>query len=96
MRHPTDGTLRRLLDEPAGVADADREHVAGCPVCLSGLAAAQRGRGRRRRGAGRRASTPDVDAAWHRLSQRGRRRRPPAAAAAAAAPAGGARRCAAR
>ncbi len=41
MRHPTDGTLRRLLDEPAGVADADREHVAGCPVCLSGLAAAR-------------------------------------------------------
>src|SRR4051794_36043197 len=42
MRHPTDGTLRRLLDEPAGVADADREHVAHCPVCASGLAAAQR------------------------------------------------------
>ncbi|WP_214109043.1 hypothetical protein [Acrocarpospora catenulata] len=41
MRHPTDGTLRRLLDEPAGVAEADREHVAGCPACLSGLAAAQ-------------------------------------------------------
>src|SRR5215217_7122381 len=41
MRHPTDGTLRRLLDEPAGVADADREHVAGCPACRSGLAAAQ-------------------------------------------------------
>jgi hypothetical protein len=41
MRHPTDGTLRRLLDEPAGVADADREHAAGCPVCLSRLAAAQ-------------------------------------------------------
>ncbi len=41
MRHPTDGTLRRLMDEPAGVADADREHAAGCPVCLSRLAAAQ-------------------------------------------------------
>ena len=41
MRHPTEGTLRRLLDEPAGVADADREHVTGCPVCLSGLAAAR-------------------------------------------------------
>jgi hypothetical protein len=41
MRHPTDGTLRRLVDEPAGVADADREHVAACPVCLSGLAAAR-------------------------------------------------------
>ena len=41
MRHPTDGVLRRLLDEPAGVADADREHVAGCPQCLAGLAAAR-------------------------------------------------------
>ena len=29
MRHPTEGLLRRLVDEPAGVADADREHVAG-------------------------------------------------------------------
>lgn len=38
MRHPTEGVLRRLLDEPAGVADADREHVAGCPQCLDGLA----------------------------------------------------------
>ncbi|HEX6684567.1 MAG TPA: hypothetical protein VF062_17315 [Candidatus Limnocylindrales bacterium] len=38
MRHPTDGTLRRLVDEPAFVAEADREHVAGCPVCLSNLA----------------------------------------------------------
>jgi hypothetical protein len=39
MRHPSEGVLRRLLDEPAGVADADREHVATCGVCLSGLAA---------------------------------------------------------
>src|SRR5688572_2831836 len=39
MRHPTDGVLRRLLDEPAGVADADREHVAGCEQCLSDLGA---------------------------------------------------------
>ena len=64
MRHPTEGVLRRLLDEPAGVADADREHVAGCPQCLGELAAvredaalvgaalateARRGRRRRRR-----------------------------------------------
>jgi hypothetical protein len=42
MRHPTDGTLRRLVDEPAGVAEADREHVAGCPPCLSALAASER------------------------------------------------------
>src|SRR5947209_6825250 len=41
MRHPSEGVLRRLLDEPAGVADPDRRHVAGCPQCLAGLAAAQ-------------------------------------------------------
>jgi hypothetical protein len=40
-RHPADGILRRLVDDPAGVADADRAHVAGCPACLRGLAAAQ-------------------------------------------------------
>ncbi|TKK89254.1 hypothetical protein FDA94_09965 [Herbidospora galbida] len=37
MRHPTDGTLRRLLDEPDGVADADRDHIAHCPACQEGL-----------------------------------------------------------
>jgi hypothetical protein len=41
MRHPNEGMLRRLLDEPDGVADADREHVASCRVCLSGLEAAR-------------------------------------------------------
>src|SRR5688572_17831518 len=70
MRHPSDGTLRRLLDEPVGVADPDREHVADCPVCLAGLASAQQDAA---------ASTAaldlpplddlDVDAAWQRLSQ---------------------------
>jgi hypothetical protein len=38
MGHPTEGVLRRLLDEPAGVSDADRQHVAGCPQCLGALA----------------------------------------------------------
>jgi hypothetical protein len=37
MRHPSDGVLRRLIDEPAGVPDADRGHVAGCPTCLRSL-----------------------------------------------------------
>jgi hypothetical protein len=41
MRHPTEGVLRRLLDEPAGVADADRQHVADCPLCLVSLAQAR-------------------------------------------------------
>ncbi|OAA18325.1 hypothetical protein UG55_11153 [Frankia sp. EI5c] len=39
MGHTSDGVLRRLLDEPAGVADTDREHAAGCPRCLAALAA---------------------------------------------------------
>jgi hypothetical protein len=87
MRHPSEGTLRRLLDEPAGVADADREHVAGCPVCLSGLAVAQED------AAVTSAAldvelTADVDAGWRRLSHAvavdGRRQ--------AAAPPGPARR----
>jgi hypothetical protein len=37
MRHPSDGVLRRLVDEPAGVTDADRAHIASCPTCLRDL-----------------------------------------------------------
>ena len=39
MGHPTEGLLRRLLDEPAGVVTIDRQHVASCPECLGRLAA---------------------------------------------------------
>ncbi|HYN92328.1 MAG TPA: hypothetical protein VES42_00560 [Pilimelia sp.] len=82
MRHPTDGTLRRLLDEPAGVAEADRQHVAGCPVCLSGLAAAQRDAALTASALGADPAV-DVDAGWSRLSQSvavdGHRLRPDAA-----------------
>jgi hypothetical protein len=81
MRHPTDGTLRRLVDDPAGVADADREHVASCPACLSGLAAAQEDAAVAGAALGVEC-TVDVDAGWRRLSGavavQGRRR--PAAA----------------
>src|SRR3954451_10261654 len=67
MRHPTDGTLRRLLDEPAGVPDADRQHVTGCPVCLVELAAAREDA--EAAGAALAAhGAPDVDLAWRRLS----------------------------
>lgn len=81
MRHPTDGTLRRLLDEPAGVADADREHVAGCPVCLAGLATAREDA--TATGAALDVEiAADVDAGWRRLSRAlavdGRRRAPAA------------------
>ncbi|HEY0000769.1 MAG TPA: hypothetical protein VGB74_09975, partial [Actinoplanes sp.] len=58
---------RRLVDEPDGVAQADREHVAGCPVCLAGLAAAQQDAALT--GAALSVElTPDVDAGWTRLS----------------------------
>ena len=84
MRHPTDGTLRRLLDEPDGVGDADREHVGGCPACLSRLAAAQEDAAAA--GAALHVDLAvDVDSAWQRLSHSvsaGARGRAPAAAGA--------------
>jgi hypothetical protein len=69
MRHPTDGVLRRLIDEPAGVAEPDRRHVAECPQCLDRLAAARADSGL----IGAALSTEgaaevDLDAAWTRLS----------------------------
>lgn len=68
MRHPTEGTLRRLVDEPVGVADADRRHVADCPVCLSALASATEDAALT--GAALDADLAvDVDAGWARLSQ---------------------------
>ncbi|MDW5328437.1 hypothetical protein [Plantactinospora sp. KLBMP9567] len=68
MRHPTDGMLRRLVDEPVGVADADREHVADCPKCLSGLAAARRDAAFAGAALDVEVST-DVEHGWHRLSR---------------------------
>jgi hypothetical protein len=104
MRHPTDGVLRRLLDEPAGVPTPDREHVGGCEDCLDRLATFQEDADLvgAALATGRRAS--DADAAWARLQDapagaratttrpRGRRlvRRPAAAALAAAVVLGGA------
>ena len=45
MRHPTEGVLRRLLDEPAGVSDSDRQHVADC-TAVPGRAGRARARTR--------------------------------------------------
>jgi len=69
MRHPTDGMLRRLLDEPAGVADSDRQHVAGCSRCLSGLAIIGEDAAIVETSLSTEAAVDvDVDAAWRRLS----------------------------
>ena len=69
MRHPTEGVLRRLVDEPAGVSDPDRQHVADCPVCLARLAAAREDAtvvGAALRSDG--AADVDPAAAWARLT----------------------------
>jgi hypothetical protein len=82
MRHPTEGVLRRLLDEPAGVADADREHVRDCPVCLVGLAAAREDAATVATALrADRAGAPDVNMAWARLSTDLAAERPPLVAA---------------
>ncbi|MFI5492420.1 hypothetical protein [Actinoplanes sp. NPDC051859] len=67
MRHPSEGMLRRLVDEPAGVAQADREHVAGCSACLAGLASVQADASAAA-GLLSAGPAPDVDAGWSRLS----------------------------
>src|SRR5829696_3339204 len=67
MRHPSEGVLRRLVDEPAGVPDDERAHVASCPTCLRDLESA---RADAHRIDAVLASPVDVDtdAAWARLS----------------------------
>src|SRR5215218_5429153 len=69
MGHTSEGVLRRLLDEPAGVPDTDREHAAGCPQCLGALAAMRDDAAVVHAAlAPDRGPAPDVDAAWRRLS----------------------------
>jgi hypothetical protein len=82
-RHPSDGTLRRLVDDPAGVSDADRAHVSGCPACLTGLAAAQSDAAAVAGALAVAPATPDMDLAWRRLAAAAER----APAAAVPAPA---------
>ncbi|HEX2047144.1 MAG TPA: hypothetical protein VHF27_05235 [Acidimicrobiales bacterium] len=69
MRHPAEGVLRRLLDEPAGVADGDRDHVAVCEECLRRLVAVRQDADLVHAAL---ATEPDADvdlaAAWQRLS----------------------------
>jgi hypothetical protein len=68
MRHPSEGVLRRLIDEPAGVTDDDRAHVASCPACLRALEAARADAQLVGAALAAPASNVDMDAAWARLS----------------------------
>jgi hypothetical protein len=67
MCHPSEGVLRRLVDEPAGVTDDDRAHVASCPACLRALDAA-RGDAQLVGAALATSGAVDTDAAWARFS----------------------------
>ncbi len=68
MRHPAEGVLRRLLDEPAGVADPDRDHAAACERCRGGLATLDEDRARVETALAVELADVDLDAAWRRLS----------------------------
>jgi hypothetical protein len=68
MRHPTEGVLRRLLDEPAGVSDSDRQHVAGCAQCLAELAAMRKDADLVDAALATETTDLDLPAAWRRLA----------------------------
>jgi hypothetical protein len=86
MGHPTEGVLRRLLDEPAGVADRDRRHAASCGRCRGGVAAMREDATLIHAAlAAPDGADLDLDAGWQRLSAAARaapaagpERRPPA------------------
>jgi len=81
MRHPSEGVLRRLVDEPAGVTDDDRAHVADCTQCLSALEATRADA--RLVDAALASSAPvDTDAAWARFAAAAPTARPTVAAVA--------------
>ena len=68
MRHPSEGVLRRLVDEPAGVTDDDRAHVASCPTCLHALEGARADAQLVGSALGVPSGDVDTDAAWARFS----------------------------
>ena len=68
MRHPTEGVLRRLLDEPAAIPDADRTHVDECPECHAELVAIRADADLASAALATDTAEPDIDAAWHRLT----------------------------
>ena len=86
MPHPSEGVLRWLIDEPAEVPAADRDHAAGCAHCTRLLAEMRAdgvlvGAALTEGAAGSSLGAADVDhaAAWGRLSSA-----PPAATASVA------------
>jgi hypothetical protein len=67
MRHPSEGVLRRLVDEPAGVTVDERAHVAACTTCLRDLETVRADASRVDAALATSVAT-DPDAAWARLT----------------------------
>ncbi len=68
MRHPSEGVLRRLVDEPAGVTDDERSHVAACAACRRDLDRMSADAHVVGSALGAQRYDVDPDAAWARLS----------------------------
>jgi len=64
MRHVSDGKLRRLLDEPFAVADADTGHVARCERCRRRHQETKRNAAEATALLSRPHPVPDLEAAW--------------------------------
>ena len=67
MGHASEGTLRRLGDEPSAVPDTVRDHVAGCQRCRTRQVRVSRDSERCARLLSGPRLVPDLDAAWARL-----------------------------
>lgn len=81
MTHLAEGAVRRFLDEPAAVSDADQGHLTGCPRCREILAQARDDRDLAARALGADAvpdaaadavpdAAVDLDRAWTALRRR--------------------------
>ena len=68
MRHPTEGVLRRVLDEPAAVGIDDRDHIAACGRCREALEVIREDAAMAARALGVAAADVDVSDGWRRLS----------------------------
>jgi hypothetical protein len=78
MSHPSEGLLRRAIDEPAALGDDHRRHVGTCADCRAEVAAMVADRDAVGAAldaapvlpAGREDAPVDVDAAWRRFAAR--------------------------
>lgn len=73
MRHITDGTLRRLVDDPSAVSDDDIAHLDSCERCRARHAQVAADAATAAALLMRPQPLPDVDRAWERFASAGRR-----------------------